>query len=263
MDNNEIKRANRKAMPVFILVVLICAIIGGALGFFASKYGLNALTDDIKNTAAYFGMYIAPWLLLAVAVVFPGVYIPLYRKAKNLLTEWDGEDETVSDAADKILTTVIWLTSVTLVVSYFLISAAYSVGFSIFEDKKNILPFCIAIIAFLAVLVETVIIQQKCVDAAKKLNPEKTASVYDMKFQKKWMESCDEAEKIMIGKCAYKAYAATNTACAILALVLAFSALIFETSFLASFTICVIWIVNLSVYMKEARRYSVAGNKLT
>ena len=102
----------------------------------------------------------------------------------------------------------------------------------VFEDKKNILPFCVAIIAFLAVLVETVIIQQKSVDAAKKLNPEKTASVYDMKFQKKWMESCDEAEKIMIGKCAYKAYAATNTACAILALVLAFSALIFETGFL-------------------------------
>ena len=49
------------------------------------------------------------------------------------------------------------------------------------------------------------------VDAAKKTNPEKTASVYDTKFQKKWLDSCDEAEKIMIGKCAFKAYAATNT----------------------------------------------------
>ncbi|MDY4515087.1 MAG: DUF3169 family protein [Lachnospiraceae bacterium] len=31
-----------------------------------------------------------------------------------------------------------------------------------------------------------------------KPNPEKTASVYDTKFQKKWMDSCDEAEKILI-----------------------------------------------------------------
>lgn len=59
--------------------------------------------------------------------------------------------------------------------------------------------------------------KQKCVDAAKKINPEKTASIYDMKLQKKRLESCDEAEKIMIGKCAYKAYAAVNTVCAIIA----------------------------------------------
>ena len=36
------------------------------------------------------------------------------------------------------------------------------------------------------------------------MNPEKTASVYDMKFQKKWLETCDEAEKIIVGKCAFK-----------------------------------------------------------
>lgn len=30
------------------------------------------------------------------------------------------------------------------------------------------------------------------------MNPEKTASVYNTKFQKKWMVSCDEAKKIII-----------------------------------------------------------------
>ena len=66
------------------------------------------------------------------------------------------------------------------------------------------------------------------------MNPEKTASVYDTKFQKKWMESCDEAEKIMIGKCAFKAYAATNTVCSILSIVLAICALVFGIGFLPS-----------------------------
>jgi len=42
------------------------------------------------------------------------------------------------------------------------------------------------------------------------MNPEKTASVYDMKFQKKWLETCDEAEKIIVGKCAFKAFNITN-----------------------------------------------------
>ena len=112
-------------------------------------------------------------------------------------------------------------------------------------------------------MIEAVIIQQKCVDAAKKMNPEKTASVYDTKFQKKWMDSCDEAEKIMIGKCAFKAYSATNTVCSALAIVLAVCALVFEIGFLPSLVVCIIWIVNQSVYCKEALRYSKAGNKIS
>ena len=98
---------------------------------------------------------------------------------------------------------------------------------------------------------------------AKKTNPEKTVSVYDTKFQKKWMDSCDEAEKIMIGKCAFKAYSATNTVCYALAIVLAVCALVFETGFLPSLVVCLIWIVNQSVYCKEALRYSKAGNKIS
>ena len=106
-------------------------------------------------------------------------------------------------------------------------------------------------------------IQQKCVDTAKQTNPEKKASVYDMQFQKKWLEDCDEAEKLMIGKCAFKAYAATNAVCTVLAIVLAVCALVFDIGFLPSLTVCLVWIVNLSVYCKEAMRYSKAGNKIS
>ena len=106
-------------------------------------------------------------------------------------------------------------------------------------------------------------IQQKCVDTTKQTNPEKKASVYDMRFQKKWLEDCDEAEKLMIGKCAFKAYSATNAVCTVLAIVLAVCALVFDIGFLPSLTVCLVWIVNLSVYCKEAMRYSKAGSKIS
>ena len=112
-------------------------------------------------------------------------------------------------------------------------------------------------------MIEAVVFQQKCVDTTKKMNPEKTASVYDAKFQKKWMDSCDEAEKIMIGKCAFKAYAATNMVCTILSIVLAICALVFGIGFLPSLAVCLIWIVNQSVYCREALKYSKAGNKIS
>lgn len=187
---------------------------------------------------------------------------PIYKRAKKLLSTWDGEDEEISDAVDEKLSIIIWITSAALIISYFLIAASYSSGFATFENKENTLSFFIGIVAFFGIMIESVIIQQKCVDASKKTNPEKTASVYDTKFQKKWMDSCDEAEKIMIGKCAFKAYSATNTVCAILAIVLAICALVFEIGFLPSLVVCIIWIVSQSVYCKEAVKYSKAGNKI-
>lgn len=263
MNKNEIKKANRKAVPKFLLIMLLSLILGGAVGFFSAKYSLNALSDSLKSAGAFFGAYIAPYLMLITAVIVPLVCLPLYKSAKKILSSWDGEDEDVYNAADKKLSVIMWITSAFLILSFFLITASYSVGFSAFESKRHTLPVLVGIASFFAILIEAVLIQQKCVDAVKAMNPEKTASVYDTKFQKKWLDSCDEAEKIMIGKCSYKAYAATNTVCLILSVVLAIFALVFETGFLPSLAVCLIWLVNQSAYLKEAMKYSKAGNKIS
>lgn len=263
MDNKEIKRANRKALPKFILVLGIAMVIGGTGGYLMGRFRLDTLAGGIKSAGIFFGTHIAPWMMVVLAVVLPAVCVPLCRSARKLLSKWDGEKEEISDAIDRKISATIWISSASLVFSYFLIAASYSGGFATFDNKERNIVFSIGIIAFLVVMVETIIIQQKCVDTAKQTNPEKKASVYDMKFQKKWMEDCDEAEKIMIGKCAYKAYSATNTVCAILAILLAICALVFEIGFLPSLMVCLVWIVNLSVYCKEAMRYSKAGNKIS
>lgn len=263
MDNNDIKKANRKALPKFMVVVIVSAIIGGVVGFLAVRYGLDTLSGSIKAAAALFGMRLAPWLMLALAVIIPTVAIPLYNKAKKLLTAWEGEDEEVSDAIDKKLSVAIWFAGAAQIISYFLIAASYSEGVAMFDREGAIVPVFVSIAAFVGIMIESVVITQKCVDAAKRTNPEKTASVYDLRFRKKWMDSCDEAEKIMIGKCAFKAYGATNTFCMVLTIGLAISALIFGTGFLPSLAVCLIWLVNQTVYCQEAIKYSKAGNKIS
>lgn len=259
MDSNEIKKANRKALPKFILVLAICLLVGGVIGFFSAKYGLNALSGQMKAAGELFGLTVAPWLLLAMAIIVPAVAVPLYRNAKKLLSAWDGEDEELSDAVDAKLSVIIWITGAAMIIAFFLLAASYSAGSAVFE---NAVTAFVGVAAFFGIFIETIIIQQKCVDAAKKTNPEKTVSAYDTRFQAKWMDSCDEAEKIMMGKCAFKAYSATNTVCAVLAAVLAVCALIFETGFLPALVVCLIWIINHSVYCKEALKYSKAGYKI-
>ena len=263
MNNNEIKKANRKALPKFILIMVISLLVGGSIGFCTAKYGVNSLTGGLKSAGAFFGTFIAPWLMLIIAIIMPVICVLVYRSAKKLVSYWDGENEEISDTIDKKLSIVIWVTSAALILSYFLIAALYSGGFETFQNENNIVLFFIGITAFFAIMIEAVIIQQKCVDAAKKTNPEKTASIYDPKFQKKWMDSCDEAEKIMICKCAFKAFDATNSVCTVLSIALAICALIFGIGFLPSLAVFLIWIVNQSVYCREAFKYSKSGNKIS
>ena len=267
MKNDEIKRANRKALPKFLLFAVFCAIFGGVIGYYSGYGSAKGETDKlvriVKEAGAFFGANIAPWLMVAMAVIVAMVCIPIYGRAKKLLVAWDGEDENVSDTVDRKLSVVIWITSATLIIAYFLIAASFSDGLVIFDDKKRTFVFFIGVTAFLVVMIEAIIFQQKCVDTAKKINPEKKASYYDMRFQKKWMDECDEAEKIIVGKCAYKAYSVTNIVCTVLSIVLAFCAPVFGIGFLPSLTVCLVWIINMSVYYKEAMRYSKSGNKIS
>ncbi|MCD8006140.1 MAG: DUF3169 family protein [Oscillospiraceae bacterium] len=246
MENNEIKKENKKALPLFIAVIAISAVVGFVLGL-ASVFVEHS--DKIGELGVLFGKYVAPCLMVALAVVVPLLSVPKYRSAKKILQGWDGEDEEVYEKADSKLSTVIYTTSVALIISYFLLTASYSVG----SDNVSIFT-AVAIIGFAAIMVEAILLQQRAVDAVKSTNPEKKGSVYDMRFQKKWLESCDEAEKAMIGQCAYKAYQTTNTVCAVLAVILALSAIIFSTGFLPSLAVCIIWLANTSAYMREAKR---------
>ncbi|GAA6374679.1 hypothetical protein I230019B6_00390 [Firmicutes bacterium i23-0019-B6] len=180
-----------------------------------------------------------------------------------MLLSWDGENEEISDTIDNKISVVIWFTTASIILSYFLIAATYSKGIETLENLYSIVFFFVGIVSFSAIIIENIVIQQRCVDTIREKNPEKTVSFYDTKFQKKWLDSCDEAEKIIIGNCALKSFYATNKLCSILSIVLAICALLFGIGFLPSLVICLIWIVNQSIYCKETLRYSKAGNKIS
>lgn len=266
MKNDEIRQANKKALPKFFLLIIVGAIIGGVFGIilvFAEVTGdKDKLVDFIKDASRFFGAYIVPWVMLAVAFIFPAVGLPIYNSAKKQLAAWDGEDDVVSSAIDRKLSIALWVSSMVLIFSFFLIAASCYVG-RISDDTTRSNLFLINTFGFLAIMIEEVLLQQKCVDAAKQMNPEKKASFYDVRFLKKWNDDCDEAEKIINGKCAYKAFSVTNIVCTFLSGILAVCASLPGVGFLPSLTVCFVWMINTSVYYKESIRYSKAGNKIS
>ena len=69
MKNKDIQSANRKAMPKFILMLVICMIAGGAIRFFAAKYELNTLAVTIVKICAFFSQNNAFRFILYVATI--------------------------------------------------------------------------------------------------------------------------------------------------------------------------------------------------
>ena len=60
MKNEEIRRADRKALPKFLLLMVIGAVVGGAAGYCAARYGLDGTAGTIRAAGAFFGTHIAP-----------------------------------------------------------------------------------------------------------------------------------------------------------------------------------------------------------
>ena len=48
-------------------------------GYLSGKFRMDAFAESIRNTGAFFGTHIAPWLTVAVAVIVPAICIPIYR----------------------------------------------------------------------------------------------------------------------------------------------------------------------------------------
>lgn len=91
------------------------------------------------------------------------------------------------------------------------------------------------------------------------MNPEKRGSVYDTKFQKKWMDSCDESERRQIGQACYRAYLVTSRVCIGVWLVLVILSMVFEISLLPVFVLLLVWGVMQVTYTLECMRLSKKG----
>lgn len=247
------KTDNRKALPKYLLVMLFSGLIGGVAGVlfhFAGVHGLGDWTvhtlNRLMEAAAFWGLPITAAVTLTAAAV-------LYRRAKALCNRWDGEDESTVDRAEQTLNWVLLLTALQMALSLFFFSAAviYVTVFSLWLLVEAAL--------FLASVAVIVVLQQKVVDLTRKLNPEKQGSIYDLKFKRKWLASCDEAEQKQIGQAAYQSYRVVNAACPILWAILIFLSFIMDLSLLPSFLVLLIWgLLNLT-YIAECIRMKRAS----
>lgn len=85
--------------------------------------------------------------------------------------------------------------------------------------------------------------QNRIVKLSKEYAPEKKGSIYDMKFQDVWYESCDEAERQLIGDVSYATFRFMNGVFSAFETVTVIVGMFIPIGFLCAFFIGVLWLI--------------------
>ena len=244
------KSENRKALPKFLMTLLVAGVIGGAAGGLSVFVAIWMRDHDFDSLSALLQL-VSLWALPISAAVLLGMGLHLYRAADRAFRGWDGEEEAVMERAEEQISWALLWDTLAMILSFFFFTAG-TVGLM----RGGIRPSMVIAAEFVLVCALEVFLQQKLVDLTKQMNPEKKGSVYDKEFRKIWWESCDENERRQIGQASYKAFTTVTILCPVLWGVLFFGNIIFDYGILPATVALVIWAVSQISYTMECIRLS-------
>ncbi len=263
--NDNIKKENGKALKIFIPIIIVAGLFGGVFGFFSQTEWMQNFFADFGGNLDKAVYLVIPYLVIVTVVVTFLAGLVFYRKARKDYTAFEAQEASVSSdddeekmdliyqKADRTLSISLIIINIGMLFSYMFFGIFMTYLIPLLDAWK----FGIAIITiavFLTGMFASFKIQQMSVDLVKRMNPKMRGSVYDMKFSKKWEESCDEAEKLMIYKASYKAFQTANLTCTILWILTCLGDRLLHFGALPVVTVSVIWIVMSASYYIESFR---------
>lgn len=258
----QIKEEDTRALNKFAIIMIIAIFVGAFLGVLATftKY---TMADIIRTGAINLLRVISPYAPLTVTIITAIIIIFLYKKSLVIYEQWDGDNEEELNRVETLLSYALWISNISMILSYFFFGA--SIVLNSLKDPYDILEIIRFVLLFgglIATILAMMLEQQKIVNLEKKINPEKKGSVFDVRFAKKWEESCDEAEKLTIYKSAYKSYQTVNMTCIILWVLSILGSFIWNFGIMPFVMVTILWIVSISSYCLEAIRLAKNPSKI-
>lgn len=263
---NRIKREDKKAMRIFIPLMIVSFFFGAFGGFFVLILK-NFLTGDsgVSFVETFHNLQLSItdpvcYLVLFASLAFSIAGGILFAQAKKQIEAMDSTDEEFANRADEKMNYVLLIVSVHTIVSW-LLTGIGLYGLSVKEDF-NLIPLLVGVGGFIISLIDTTILQQRVVNYVKNLNPEKRGSVFDPKFQKEWINSCDEAERFYIYRCSFTSYRITQFSCMVLLVILLIIGMAFPIGIVPFVCVCIIWGVQTLSYAVTAIRLSYSSGSV-
>lgn len=258
MKKQENRRADKKALRILIPLTLAGAVLGFAAGvasvFLKDAYAAAAETCiSVTAMAAPYGNFVFTTIVLIICIRW-------MRKGRRMYEAWDEEDEKVINEVEYMLSKAIALTSVNMIVGFLIFGLEIYVSSNESIAKADsVIMLVIAVLGLAYETVATAVLQKNLVNFTKEINPEKRGSVYDMNFRKKWIESCDESEKLQTYKASYHAMQTGSYTCIALWVVCMIGMTSWNFGIMPMIMVLIVWLVMTVRYNVEAIKLSRAG----
>lgn len=258
------KKADRKSLVIGIAFMVGCFVAGMIGGFcskmFADSNGffsefVEKLTASINSESYYFGVVIS---VFAVILAFI-----LYRHSSKAYEVWDEEDDEALDRIERNLSLASIIPNVALILTFVISTIGIGQMPAYFEKGEfPILKCGILIGGLLFSMVMALVFSAKVVSFEKRINPEKKGNIFEFNFEKKWMKSSDEAEKLATYKCAFAAYKMTNNVCSLLLVVCMLGMSNMQWGNAPVLMVGVIWLTSYLSYSAEALKLSKNAKRI-
>lgn len=248
------KEESKLRIGIKFAIICICSLF---VGFIMG--GVAAMIRNIGYDGSIWVQrmaYIMPAVFFAGELILFVLTVWSYATCKKTYKTWNGEDEAVLDILERKLDVPLIYTSVAYVFNMALFPICVWLSFKMDETLKwmnVVFPMTTAL--FIAGLVWITVMQNAIITFVKVLNPEKRGSVFEVDFQKKWMNSCDEGQKFVVYKSSYVAYRVTAIVCMALWVISFVALCAFDTGIFPILYVCII-------YMTLIVSYGIAAMKL-
>ncbi len=114
---------------------------------------------------------------------------------------------------------------------------------NLLKTKNDAIIIIVFVIIYLSAISMTVYFQSQTVKLVQLYAPEKKGSIYDKNFQKIWYESCDEAERQLIGIVSHRTFIFMNTVFSTFLTITILLGMFIPIGFLCSFFIGILWLI--------------------
>ncbi len=255
-DKRNKKKVNVTVKVIRIAIIMfVCGIAGYGCGRIAGIFKNKGIIEnlaDVLKTAAVYGI---PIIYPVVIIALLGISFYKYIKAKRAFSVLTDDDEDRMLDIDHSLSVPNMLLNLCLILSLTLFSLFMeTIELSVFSDSIKGIIMLAASVFFIISYIVLFVIARQCVELSKKINPEKQGDLLDLNFNKKWEESSDEAQKLIMYKAGFKAYKVTNYAMMGVYLICLVAQFAFHAGVMPIIVVSIIWLIMTAVFCIESAR---------
>lgn len=237
--NTEMKQSERKkGMGRVVLRLFAGLAAGGAVGF-ALSYATFAVRGGIAETAEVLNRMFQEnaWIFqIAFFAALTAVCLICLRRAAALLRK-GGEEEL--DRVGEYQNTAQIANMADMILQFLLFGLAAD------GDNPKML---LSVALFLASCASSMLLEGVVVRQVQRADPMKKGEVGSLRFNREWLESCDEAERLGIYKASWKSFQVLNAFCPLMEAAALLGKMMFDTGNFPIILVTILWAVHTGVY---------------